>query len=106
MAISQGQKLETLSIIHKQIEKLNKRREKWKEIKWRKSKTYKDPFKIYCDHTMCISSKQQYFIATTLASRVCKLASQVDMYSFSVLGPSQGHKVGDTSFRIFFSLDS
>jgi hypothetical protein len=38
--------------------------------KWKKKKTYRVWFRSNCNPTMCISSKQQYFIATTLASRV------------------------------------
>ncbi len=88
MTILQEEKIETPSIIHKQAQNFNKKKGKWRKMKWKRNRWYKVWFRVHFDPTMWISSKQQYFITTTLASRVCKLASQVDRYAFSALGPS------------------
>jgi len=53
---------------------------------------------------MCISSKQQYFIITTLASSVANWPPKFICISFSVLGPSQNHKVGDFILLFFSAL--
>jgi len=70
MTIPQEEKIETPSIIHKQTQNFNKRKGKWRKMKWKRSRRYKVWFTVYFDPTMWISSNQQYFITTTLASRV------------------------------------
>ncbi len=62
-------KKKSSSIIEKQAQQLNKRTEKWKEIK-QKNQICEAWFRVYFDSVEWNSSKQHYFIVATLASKV------------------------------------
>jgi uncharacterized protein (DUF2141 family) len=61
------------------------------DMKLRRNRQSRVWFRIYSDPTGWISSKYQDFY---IGPKYCKLASQVDRFVFSALGPSQCHKSG------------
>jgi hypothetical protein len=48
--------------------------------------------------------KTTILYCSNIGLKGCKLASQVDRYPFSALGPSQAHQVVDSNFFSFSAL--